>query len=290
VDLTTRTKKRTKQEAIRFEAVYHGAWAMVDPLLRGIRVALLFALLSVGGFSIAADSQSEPNEPPEAVRRVQTCLEALDGVTDYQCTLQKRERIRGKLGERESMTLRMRHEPFSVYLRYQLPKKLDGQEVLYVDGRNDGKMLAHPAGIKGKIAGTVPLNIKGRVAMEGNRYPITELGLKKMAESWLREYERDSKLVPCGTRVLLGAKINGRQSACVEALRRKRHREAPFQLTKLFIDDELGLPVRYEAYEWPTEAGGKPLLAEEYSYLGLQLDNGYTDADFDESNREYGFR
>jgi len=263
---------------------------MVDPLLRGIRVALPLALLAVDCLSTAANGQRERDEPPEAVRRVQASLEALNGVTDYQCTLQKRERIRGKLSERESMTLRLRHEPFSVYLRYQLPKRLDGQEVLYVDGRNDGKMLAHPPGLKGKVVGTVALKTTGRMAMEGNRYPITELGLKRMAESWLREYERDSKLVPCGTRVLLAAKINGRKCACAEALRRKPHRDAPFQLTKLFIDDELGLPVRYEAYEWPTEPEGKPLLAEEYSYLGLQIDNGYTDAEFDERNREYGFR
>ncbi|HUY32517.1 MAG TPA: DUF1571 domain-containing protein [Pirellulales bacterium] len=258
--------------------------------LRGPHLDLLPALLIVGCLSTTAHGQRDREEPPDAVRRVRASLELLDGVTDYQCTLQKRERIRGKLSERESMKLRLRHEPFSVYVRYQLPKRLDGQEVLYVDGRNDGKMLAHPAGLRGRIVGTVALKTTGRIAMEGNRYPITELGVRRMAESWLREYQRDSKLVPCDTRALQGAKINGRPSTCLEAVRRKRHREAPFQQTNLFIDDELGLPVRYEAYEWPTDPSGKPLLAEEYSYLELRLDNGFTDADFDESNREYGFR
>jgi hypothetical protein len=126
--------------------------------------------------------------------------------------------------------------------------------------------------------------------MDGSRYPVTEIGVKRMAESWLREYERDAKLVGCETRVLAGAKVNSRGCTCVEAKRRTRHADAPFQLTKLFIDDENGLPVRYEAYEWPADAKGKPLLAEEYTYVDLQLDKGFGDADFDENNSEYGFK
>ncbi|HEV3004100.1 MAG TPA: DUF1571 domain-containing protein [Pirellulales bacterium] len=261
----------------------------MDSLSRA-RCFKLFVAGLVASCPWVANGQEEQPDEPEAVARARACLKALDGVADYQCTLHKRERIKGKLGEHEAMTLRLRHEPLSVYVRYQVPKRLEGQEVLYVDGRNDGKMLAHPPGLKGKIVRTVPLKTTGRVAMEGNRYPITEVGLKRMAESWLKEYQRDAKLVRCDTRVLAGAKVGARICTCVEAERRQRHQEAPFQLTKLFIDDELGLPIRYEAYEWHPDSNGKPLLAEEYSYVDLQLDNGFTDADFDENNSKYGFR
>jgi hypothetical protein len=263
---------------------------VVERSLLELRLPAMVALLP---FAILASVMAEgPNQREEspAVTKARACLEALDDVADYQCTLHKRERIKGKLGEREAMTLRLRHEPFSVYIRYQVPKRLEGQEALYVDGRNDGKMLAHPPGLKGKIVRTVALKTTGRVAMEGNRYPITEVGLKRMAESWLKEYQRDAKLVRCDTRVLAGAKVGSRACTCVEAERRQRHQDAPFQLTKLYIDDKLGLPIRYEAYEWPMETEEKPLLAEEYSYVDLQLDNGFSDADFDENNPNYGFR
>ncbi len=61
-------------------------------------------------------------------------------------------------------------------------------------------------------------------------------------------------------------------------------------MTRLFVDDELRLPIRYEAYEWPTKAGEQPPLAEEYTYLNLKFNNGFTDADFDTKNPNYRFR
>ena len=48
--------------------------------------------------------------------------------------------------------------------------------------------------------------------------------------------------------------------------------------------------MRYEAYEWPRRPNGKPELIEEYTYLNLKLNNGFTDADFDTHNKDYHFR
>lgn len=61
-------------------------------------------------------------------------------------------------------------------------------------------------------------------------------------------------------------------------------------MSRIFVDDQLNLPIRYEAYDFPAAAGGPPELIEQYSYLDLKLNNGYTDADFDVENPKYGFR
>ena len=37
------------------------------------------------------------------------------------------------------------------------------------------------------------------------------------------------------------------------------------------------------------EEGGKPVLSEEYTYLNVKLNNGFTDADFDVRNPNYQF-
>ncbi len=63
-----------------------------------------------------------------------------------------------------------------------------------------------------------------------------------------------------------------------------------FHLARIFVDDELGVPVRYEAYDWPREPGGAPELIEEYTYLDLKLNNGFTEADFDVRNPNYAFK
>ncbi len=63
-----------------------------------------------------------------------------------------------------------------------------------------------------------------------------------------------------------------------------------FHVAQIYVDDELNLPIRYEAYDWPAEEGGKPQLTEEYTYLNLKLNNGFTDADFDIRNPNYQFK
>ena len=42
--------------------------------------------------------------------------------------------------------------------------------------------------------------------------------------------------------------------------------------------------------DWPREKGGPPELLEEYTYLDLKLNNGFTDADFDTQNPGYRFQ
>jgi hypothetical protein len=62
-----------------------------------------------------------------------------------------------------------------------------------------------------------------------------------------------------------------------------------FNKALVFVDDELNIPVRYEAYDWPATPGGPPQLLEEYTYTDVKINNGFTDADFDEHNPQYHF-
>ena len=70
-----------------------------------------------------------------------------------------------------------------------------------------------------------------------------------------------------------------------------RSRKAPydFHRAEVFIDDELNIPVRYVAYDWPTAGGEEPPIIEEYTYIDVQLNVGLTDKDFDPANEEYEF-
>ena len=94
----------------------------------------------------------------------------------------------------------------------------------------------------------------------------------------------------CDVKFFKGAKINGRVCTCVQITHPVPRRNFLFHLAKIFVDDELNVPIRYEAYEWPREPGGTPELIEEYTYLNLKLNNGFTDADFDRHNSNYHFR
>ncbi len=102
-------------------------------------------------------------------------------IKDYSATVVKRERIDGKLGEHQYIFAKIRHEPFSVYLYFLAPDEVKGQEVIYVEGRNDGNMLAHAGSGVRAMVGTVSLKPNGAMAMQGNRYAITEIGVENLS-------------------------------------------------------------------------------------------------------------
>lgn len=66
-------------------------------------------------------------------------------------------------------------------------------------------------------------------------------------------------------------------------------REFRFHIARVFIDDELRLPVRYEAHDWPDRQDGQSELLEEYTYINLKLNNGFVDNDFSIKNSQYHF-
>jgi hypothetical protein len=170
------------------------------------------------------------------------------------------------------------------------PAKLKGQEVIFVDGINNGNMWAHTIGIKDKMFGTVSIKPDGPIAMNGQRYPLTELGILNLVRRLVQAAEQDIKYGECEVKFFKGAKINNRVCTCIQVVHPVPRRNFLFNLARIFVDDELNVPIRYESYDWPKEPGASPELIEEYTYLNLKLNNGFTDADFDIKNPNYHFR
>jgi hypothetical protein len=234
---------------------------------------------------------SQANEHPlmPALRWAQQGLPAVQAFQDYSATMVKRERVGGKLGEHEYMFAKIRHRPFSVYLYFLGPENLKGQEVVYVQGQNNGNMWAHTIGVKDRLVGTVSLKPDGFIAMQGNRYPLTEIGLVNLVRRLVEVAEQDVQYGECEVKFFQGAKINGRTCTCIQVIHPFPRSNFRFHLARIFVDDEYNVPIRYESYDWPKEPGGKPELIEEYTYLNLKLNNGFTDADFDIHNPNYRF-
>ena len=59
------------------------------------------------------------------------------------------ERIQGKLEPEQVAVFKFRKEPFSVYMRWQGPRDVAGQEVCFVQGRHNNKMRVHATGAAG---------------------------------------------------------------------------------------------------------------------------------------------
>lgn len=235
-----------------------------------------------------ADAQNEHPLAPALVI-AKSALQNIDtNIRDYSCTMVKQERVGGKLGDKEYMFLKVRQKPFSVYIYFLGPDKVKGQEVIFYPDKNKGQMQAHGVGLK-KALGMVTLDPHGMVAMAGQRYPITEIGLQNLTTRLIERAEDDMKYGECEVKFFKGAKINGRVCTCIQVMHPVPRKNFLFHKALVFVDDELQIPVRYEAYEWPTSAGEKPPLLEEYTYLNVKLNNGFTEADFDDKNPNYKF-
>jgi hypothetical protein len=226
-----------------------------------------------------------------ALRMAQSSLDKINrDIKDYTCTMIKRERIDGKLNDPEYMFVKVRNQPFSVYLYFLRPEGEKGREVIYVEGRNEGKMLAHEgSGLKARF-GTVSLVPTSALAMEGNKYPITQIGTKNLVRRLLEVGNQDMKYAECEVQYRKNAKVNDRVCTIIEVTHPVPRRNFLFHKALIYVDDELNVPIRYEAYMWPKAPGGRPELDEEYTYLNMKVNVGLTDADFEPSNPNYHFK
>jgi len=255
------------------------------------RVADLSGMSSIHR-ALTDPTMAKPGEHPlmPALRWAKTGVEDIRKIKDYSATLVKRERVGNTLMDHEYMFIKVRHQPFSVYMYFLAPEAKKGRECIYIEGANNGLMWGHPNGMQNKLIGTLSLKPTGPIAMQDNRYPITQLGMLKLTERLIEVAEQDVKYGECEVKVLPGAKINDRVCTCIQVVHPVPRQNFIFNMARIFVDDELNVPVRYEAYHWPKESGGQPVLTEEYTYLNLKLNNGFTDADWDIKNPNYQFK
>lgn len=198
-------------------------------------------------------------------------------VKEYSCLIVKTERVGGRLREEESIYAKIRHEPYSVYLRFAKPKKSEGREAIYVAGRNDGKLIAHGAGFE-RMFGNFWLLPTSPQAMDGNLHPITENGVLHILQQMSDLCGKPAKNKTAKLTVT-ECKLNGRACLRLEIV---SPGSGPHR-AHFYIDREYDLPVRYAYWNAANE------LLEERTYLELKLNPGFSETDFDHNNGAYNF-
>jgi len=241
--------------------------------------------------------QTKPHPLDPALKRAREGVAYIKkNVADYTATIVKHERVGDELQDPQVMFAKVRNSkvkdgevvvPFSVYLKFLKPDSIKGREVIWVEGANDGKLIAHEAGLLGiKRFNLAP---DGFIAMLGQRYPIHMIGIQNLVEELIVKGEKDLKHDECEVKFYKNAKVGKRVCTLIEVLHPVERDYFEFYRARIFIDDKLKVPVRYAAWSWPLEPGGQPQLIEEYTYLNLKLNVGLTDKDFDPDNGNYKF-
>jgi hypothetical protein len=217
-------------------------------------------------------------------------------VVDYTAIMLKRERIGGKLGEENRIAIKIINPrvsdtetkiPLHVYLRFESPSNIRGREVIWVDGKNDNNMIAHEAGLFNLMSVTLPPD--GSLAMMGNKYPITGIGMGNLFKKLIEKGERDRRLGDCEVTIRENQPFEDQSVVLIEVKHPTKQADFDFHLARIYLDTQRHLPLRYESYLWPNEPNGEPPLEEQYTYQDIQVNVGLSEADFDPKNPDYQF-
>jgi len=221
----------------------------------------------------------------------------------YRATVRKRERIGKDLGPESKMELKLRYRhvdsqsglrQMDVYLKFLEPKSQAGRELIWKEGFNDGLMVVHEAGFLNITK--IELSPTSRLAMLGNRYPVSDIGIERLLTKLLAKGNRDRQLGDCQVNLIDSVDVAGRNCKRIEVCHPEREVtigdktiEHEFYKAIIDIDHQHGVPIRYASYMWPENSDGQPVLDEEFFYENLVINTELDDQDFDPDNPAYNY-
>jgi hypothetical protein len=218
-----------------------------------------------------------------AARLAERSLNEFDAnITDYSAIFLKQERIDDVLGEEEAAFVKIRQKPFSAYMFFLKPNK--GREVLYNEGPGGtkGVLVALESGWKRRL-GKLELDPESRLAMQGQKYSIMELGIRTLIVQMNDVFSNKKTSADCKVKSAQRI-LNGRPVTLLEMTHPIRGNPFRFYKTEFFVDNQLHIPIRFASYSWPEKPGESAPLEESYTYLKLKINNRFTDQDFDQGN------
>lgn len=216
-------------------------------------------------------------------------------VRDFTCRLVKRERIEGVLQDHQYIDMRVREEvsdggrvlqPFSIYLQFVGPAKVAGRRVLYITGRNDGKIMVRNGGKHFDYV-VVNLDPESDTAREESLMPITQTGFNQILAQMIGILERHQRVDPTGANTKVerieGAKLNKRLCTVVRITHPLQQKGLEFHVANVFVDQELHVPVRVDIASWPKHPENPSPLLAEYTYTDLKINVNLPDNAFSPS-------
>ena len=243
-------------------------------------VALLLAapaaVLAAGRRADAA-GDAPPHPLEKALKYARLALAEAERVPNYAAVFEKREVVSGKPVDGR-MRVKFRAQPFSVYMRFINPAN-EGRQVLYVEGRNDGKLMVRETGLKG-LVGTISLRPDDPMILSESRHTITSMGLANMARRVIEQWEGEMRFGEIDVNFFGKAELAGRQAVVIESRHPVARREFPYARTRLWLDRDSKLPVRVQQWAFAPR-GGEPVLIGDYSYTDIRTDVRLTGKDFD---------
>lgn len=244
-------------------------------------------------------TESDAGSPLDPV--LQMARDALENmhrnIRDYTAVLEKQERVNGVLKDPAKIELKVMHadpdqelsEEFKLhaYFHFIEPESLRGREVIWVDGENGDKLVAHDTGLRGLIR--VSLDPEGLLAMIDNRYPANRVGLENLLRKLIEKGLNNRDVEDVTVDIDEEYKWEGQTVTRIVVTHPQPKPGLDFHRAEILIDRQRQLPLAFWSHLWPLPEGGELPLEEKYIYRDIKLNVGLTKADFDPDNPNYAY-
>ncbi|GAA5194712.1 DUF1571 domain-containing protein [Ferrimonas gelatinilytica] len=245
-----------------------------NPSSRFICLAL-FVIIAIAAYG---SEIVEPN-PEQWLMEAEA---AYDRVESYTAIFHKQQRIAGELLDEETIFLKFRKQPYSLYMKW-VTEPYKGSELLYVVGWNKGRIKAHRGGFFSFIVRNLAPN--DPKLMENDLRPVTSTGVGFLLQTVAINMR---KAIKAGVLTFTDhgkESVYGRdtQVMVIDILPNENAEDYDGARFVINQDVESKILIRIRVYD------RKGQLIENYGYENLNLDARLSDADFDPKRPEYDF-
>lgn len=243
------------------------------------------------------DGAAAQGEIPHPVSKVieiaESAYDYLDRkVVDYSGAIVTRQRVSGRLTDHQKMVFKIRHrqdaQPFSMYVKFIEPERVEGREMMFVEGQFENRMIVRRGGVR-LASLTTAVDPSSTLASTEGDLPVTEVGLKELLSRFIQVAEGELGKSNVQVRYFNDARVNNRSCVHIRLLHPIKDDGAAFHWADIYIDRKLKMPVRFAVYDWPSSEGASPGLLEEVTFINVKVNTGLSDADFDVKNDRYNF-
>ncbi len=215
----------------------------------------------------------------------------LGNISDYSAQFKRQERINGALLNPQTMNLKVRHAPFSLYMKWTEGDK--GRQLIFVEGQNENQVLIQIGGVPGRLTGALPMAPNDPRVLAESRYPATCAGMLELTKIILQHHATDlGRASGVTSEIRDGESFDNRPCFLTTLVYENPSINADYSKSTIFIDKELSVPVCVRNYTWiegqAPKADNEDSLIEFYSYTGLELNTQLSDNDFEK--RKYKMR
>ena len=204
-------------------------------------------------------------------------------LTSYTAIMEMQEEVNGNLRPLDRIQIKIRRQPFSVYMRWSE----SDQEVLFVDGQNDNRLLVKPTKGLAVMKRLWRLDPNSRMAKQSCRHPITDSGIEKLVSRIQDFYAvRDdwAAVVKCS---VSDATVAESPVTAYEIRYRDIDVSPDYQVSRFCFDKSTELLIAVDNFGWSDAQ--EPRLIERYVFHTISQDTPLQDNDFAEENPDYQF-